>query len=265
MDKRTRLHPFFILMGIALWISSGLASISPPTILKPLKISTAPVIDGLLDDPIWAEAPSVTDFKTFIPDFGRDLSKETLAYYTYDSENLYFAFQCFDREPGKIKATLSKRDDIQTDDFVCINLDSFNDQQSLYAFYVNPLGIQMDSRYANNKEDFSVDVVWYSTGKLHDRGYSVEMRIPLKSIRYSSGRSIEMRIFFERSIGRRTEHGSYPALDPAKGYAFLTEMAPMEFFDLKKYPCWSLSRRSPSIRGIRKTRAGSPGTRSPAI
>jgi hypothetical protein len=203
--------------------------------LKPLKTDKPPVIDGVLDDPVWAEAPSVTDFKTFIPDFGRDLSEETRAYYVYDSENLYFAFQCYDREPDKIKATLSKRDDFKTDDFICINLDSFNDQQSLYAFYVNPLGIQMDSRYANNKEDFTVDVVWYSAGKLHDRGYAVELRLPLKSLRYSSGHRIEMGIFFERSIGRRTEHGSYPALDPAKGFAFLTEMAPMEFFGLKKY------------------------------
>ncbi len=232
--KKGRLS-IVLLAFCGLLVTLASASTSPPVMLKPLKTDKPPVIDGLLDDPVWAEAPSVTSFKTFIPDFGRDLSEATLAYYAYDSENLYFAFQCYDREPDKIKATLSKRDDIRTDDFICINLDSFNDQQSLYAFYVNPLGIQMDSRYANNKEDFSVDVVWYSAGKLHERGYAVELRIPLKSIRYSSGQRIEMGIFFERSIGRRTEHGSYPALDPAKGFAFLTEMAPMEFFGLKKH------------------------------
>ncbi len=235
MDKapgRKRLAIFF---GIILVFSSGLASTAPPSLLKPLKTDKPPVVDGILDDPVWEEAPYVKDFKTFIPDFGRGLSEETLAYFAYDAENLYFAFQCYDREPKKIKATLSKRDDIRTDDFVCINLDSFNDQQSLYALYVNPLGIQMDSRYASNKEDFSVDMVWYSAGKLHDKGYAVEIRIPLKSIRYSSGERTEMSILFERSIGRRTEHGSYPELDPAKGYAFLTGMAPLEFFGLKKY------------------------------
>ncbi len=224
-----------LLLAVLFVFSSGLASTAPPPLLKPLKTEVPPLIDGVLDDPVWAEAPFVKDFKTFIPDFGRDLSEETLAYFAYDSENLYFAFQCYDREPDKVKATLSKRDDIRTDDFVCINLDSFNDQQSLYALYVNPLGVQMDSRYASNKEDFSVDIVWYSAGKLHDKGYAVEIRIPLKSIRYSSGERTEMSIFFERSIGRRTEHGSYPELDPAKGYAFLTGMAPLEFFGLKKY------------------------------
>ena len=235
VDKARIRDRLFLLLGIFALLSSGLASTASPPLLKPLKTDTPPVIDGVLDDPVWSEAPYVKDFKTFIPDFGRDLSEETLAYFAYDSENLYFAFQCYDREPNKIKATLSKRDDIRTDDFVCINLDSFNDQQSLYALYVNPLGVQMDSRYASNKEDFSVDIVWYSAGRLHDKGYAVEIRIPLKSIRYSSGARTEMSIFFERSIGRRTEHGSYPELDPAKGYAFLTGMAPMEFFGLKKY------------------------------
>jgi len=233
----------------SLLVSVASASTSPPLMLRPLKTDKPPVINGALDDAVWKEAPSVTDFKTFIPYFGRDLSEETLAYYAYDSENLYFAFQCTDREPDKIKATLSKRDDFRTDDFVCVNLDSFNDQQSLYAFYVNPLGIQMDSRYANSKEDYSVDVVWWSAGRLHDRGYSVELRIPLKSIRYSSGPRTEMGIFFERSIGRRSEHGSYPVLDPAKGFAFLTEMAPLELFGLKKYtlleliPAFTFSQR----------------------
>lgn len=235
-----------VTLGAALLLSLGVAAIplsgslrsssqDPPKILKPLKTTRPPVIDGKLDDSVWTEAPSVTGFKTFIPDFGRDISENTVAYMAYDSENLYFAFQCYDREPDKIKATLSKRDDIKTDDMICINLDSFNDQQSLYALYVNPLGVQMDSRFSSNKEDFSVDIVWYSAAQLHARGYAVEIRIPLKSIRYSSGERVEMGIFFERAISRRSEHGSYPPLDPAKGYAFLTEMAPLEYFGLREY------------------------------
>lgn len=224
----------FLLTKICLFVSASQA-LPAQYILKPLKIAIPPVIDGKLDDAVWGESPSVTGFKTFIPDFGLDLSEETVAYMAYDSENIYFAFECFDREPENIKASISRRDDIRPEDMVCINLDSFNDQQSLYAFYVNPLGIQMDSRYAGGKEDFSVDVVWYSGGKIHDRGYSVEIQIPLKSIRFSSGNRVEMGIFFERRISRRSEHGSYPPLSPERGYFFLTQMAPMEFFGLKKY------------------------------
>jgi hypothetical protein len=232
--RRQRLF-IFVLLALPLLSYLGFSSSPPAQVLKPLKTTRPPVIDGRLDDPVWAEAPSVTGFKTFIPDFDRDISEDTVAYMAYDSENLYFAFQCYDREPDKIKATLSKRDSITTDDMICINLDSFNDQQSLYALYVNPLGIQMDSRYASNKEDYGFDLVWYSAAQLHERGYAVELQIPLKSIRYNTGERVEMGIFFERVISRRTEHGSYPPLDPAKGYAFLTEMAPIEYSGLREY------------------------------
>jgi hypothetical protein len=208
---------------------------SGPEMLKPFQTTTPPVIDGKFDDPVWAESPSVTGFKTYAPDFGRDISENTVAYMAYDTENLYFAFQCFDREPQKIKASMARRDDIRPDDWVCLNLDSFNDQQSLYAFYVNPLGIQMDSRFSSGKEDFSEDFVWYSVGRIHEKGYTIEIRIPLKSIRYASGNRVEMGVVFERRIGRRTEHATSPPLLPERGMAFLTQMQPIEFFGLKKY------------------------------
>jgi len=202
---------------------------------RPLRTSSPPAIDGRLDDPVWREAPSVVLAKTFIPDFGRESSERTVATMAYDAENLFFAFKCYDREPDKIKAAMASRDTIRSDDFICINLDSFNDRQSLYAFYVNPLGIQTDSRYASGNEDFSVDVVWSSAGRLDPDGYSVELAVPFKSLRYAGKRRVEMSIFFERRISRRSEHSSYPALDPARGYFFLTQMMPLELEDIRPY------------------------------
>src|SRR5512137_1252145 len=211
------------------------ASEAPPAMFKPLRVSVPPVIDGRLDDPAWKDAPSVSGFKTFIPDFDREPGQPTTAWMAYDAENLYFAFKCFDREPDKIKAAVANRDTIRADDFICINLDSFNDQQSLYAFYVNPLGIQTDSRFASGVEDFSVDFVWTSAGRLDPDGYSVELAVPFKSIRYAGSKRVEMSIFFERRISRRSEHSSYPALDPARGYFFLTQMMPLELEGIKRY------------------------------
>jgi len=208
---------------------------TPPEIFKPFRTDIPPVLDGKLDDPVWQKAPSVSGFKTFIPDFGREPSEKTVAFMAYDAENLYFAFKCYDREPDKVKASMANRDTIRPDDFICINLDTFSDQQSLYAFYVNPLGIQTDSRYASGQEDFSVDLVWTSAGRLDPDGYSVELRVPFKSIRYAGKARVEMSIFFERRISRRSEHGSYPELDPARGYFFLTQMMPFELRDIKRY------------------------------
>jgi hypothetical protein len=202
---------------------------------KPLRTNVPPAIDGRLDDAVWRDAPSLSAFKTFIPDFSREPSEKTAAYMAYDAENLYFAFKCYDREPDKIKAAVASRDTIRSDDFICINLDTFNDQQALSAFYVNPLGIQTDSRWASGKEDFSADFVWESAGRIDEDGYTVELRVPFKSIRYAGKKRVEMSIFFERRISRRSEHGSYPALDPARGYFFLTQMMPLELEDIKQY------------------------------
>jgi hypothetical protein len=202
---------------------------------KPPRTDVPPAIDGRLDDAIWREAPSLSAFKTFIPDFSREPSEKTVAYMAYDAENLYFAFKCYDREPDKIKAAVASRDTIRPDDFICINLDTFNDQQALSAFYVNPLGIQTDSRWASGREDFSADFVWSSAGRLDLDGYTVELCVPFKSIRYAGKKRVEMSIFFERRISRRSEHSSYPALDPARGYFFMTQMMPLELDDIRQY------------------------------
>lgn len=222
--------------GLAALVAfAGAASAAGGAFFRPLRASSPPAIDGRLDEALWREAPSVELTKTFIPDFGREASERTVAFMAYDAENLYFAFKCYDREPDKIKAAVANRDTIRGDDFICINLDSFNDRQSLYAFYVNPFGIQADSRYASGNEDFSVDFVWASAGRIDPDGYTVEMAVPFKSIRYAGKRRVEMSIWFERRISRRAEHSSYPALDPARGNAFLTQMMPLELEDIKKY------------------------------
>lgn len=215
-----------------LWSFMAYGSTDP---LRPTRAPKPPVIDGVLDEGIWQECPSVTNFKTFAPDFGHDGSEKTIGYMAYDSENLYFAFQCFDKEPDRIKSVVSSRDNVGSDDWVCINLDSFNDQQSLYAFYVNPDGIQMDSRYAAGREDFSVDIVWYSAGRKTQEGYTVEIQIPLRSIRYSETNPVQMSVFFERYITRLSEHSSYPELDPAKGMNFLPQMTPLLYPDVKHF------------------------------
>ncbi|MEE4114881.1 MAG: DUF5916 domain-containing protein [Marinilabiliaceae bacterium] len=208
--------------------------------LLPAKISNPPVIDGVLDDQVWKDAPMVTGFKTFSPDYGLDMSQKTNVFMLYDEENLYFAFECYDSEVNKLKASVNARDNIQADDWICINLDSFNDHQSLYAFYVNPHGIQADSRFSGGKEDASVDFVWYSSGKIYDDLYRVEIQIPLKSIRFSNKEPVEMAVFFERKISREAVQGSYPAMDPARGMAFLTQMKPMIYNKVRHYKLFEL-------------------------
>lgn len=230
--------------------------------LIPYRTDIPPVIDGKLDDPVWQRAPHETGFKTYHPDYGINMVENSVVYYAYDRENLYFAFRCFDSQPDKVKAAVSRRDNIHADDWICINLDSFNDHQSLYALYVNPLGIQGDSRFEGGAEDFSVDIVWYSSGKIDDEGYAIELKIPFKSIRFSHKNPVEMGVIFERKISRRSEAGTYPPLDPDQGPNFLTQTRTIIFHDIKHYtlfevlPAFTYSQRN-SIEEGNLTSAGS--------
>lgn len=215
-------------------------SFSGSDLLLPVRTETPPILDGRLDDALWQQAPYVTGFRTFIPDFGHVMPESTVAYFAYDAENLYFAFRCFDPDPKSIKAEITSRDNLRPHDWVCINLDSFSDQQSLYALYVNPLGIQADSRFAAGIEDHSFDLVWYSAGQIDEDGYSIEIQVPLKSIRYADKNPVQMTVFFERRVSRRSEQASFPPLDPKRGYQFLTQMQPLVYHDLTHYKLFEM-------------------------
>ncbi len=225
--SRSLMAPLAVMLAIP-----ALVSAQGPFL--PLRTERAPIIDGRLDDAVWSEAPYVSDFRTWAPDYGKAMVGDTRTYMAYDGNNLYFAFRAFDPEPDKIKASVTNRDNIRRDDWICINLDSFNDQQSLYALYVNPLGIQGDTRYAAGKEDGGFDMVWYSSGQIDDEGYTVEVSIPLKSIRYSDGDTVSMGVIFERRISRQSEMGTFPPLDPAE-QEWLTQMHPMVYRRLQQH------------------------------
>jgi hypothetical protein len=226
--------PIISLLFLIIWPAFAAGSGRLPPLI-PFRTTIPPVLDGVLDDPVWTQAPSETGFLTWRPDFGKEMHEKTVVYYSYDRENLYFAYRCYDREPSKIKASITARDTIIRDDWICLNLDTFNDQQSLYALYVNPLGIQGDSRFEEGQEDYTIDVVWYSAGRIDAEGYAVEVRIPFKSIRYRHREPVEMGIIFERSISRFSESGTYPALDPARGFDFLTQTRPLHFTEIQHY------------------------------
>ncbi len=199
--------------------------------LKP--VPKPPVIDGKLDPGEWDEAFKMTNFKTFQPDYGKEPSQKTEGYFLYDAENFYFAFRCYDTEPSKIKASINKRDNMFSDDFVGIVIDTYNTMQSGYGFLVNPLGIQGDGMMnVNGNLQGDQDFIWYSKGQIDDQGYTVEYRIPLQSIRFPSGKTITMRLGFFRQFVRTSEVASAPPLSPEKG-SIIAQTQPISVTGLK--------------------------------
>lgn len=169
--------------------------------VKMPKFEKPPVIDGKLDDEIWKSATVLKDFYQVQPGDNIAPSKPTEVFLGYDSKFLYIAFHCYD-EPDKVRAAISKRDNIFNDDYVGILFDTFNDGRKAYEFDFNPLGIQADGSWTDNGEDFNPDVVMESKGMITSDGWTVEIAIPFKSLRYVAGKDKLWGAHFWRRIKR---------------------------------------------------------------
>ena len=208
---------------IVMFLAMGTANAANGQIVqnvKPLELVKAdkpPVLDGKLDDEIWKNAAMVDDvWVTYNPVNGNELPQRTRAYVAYDSENLYFAFHCRDTQPELIKTSLTKHDGIFEDDWVGLSLDTVNGKKYGYELFVNPSGAQGDIFRTGDMEDSSTDWVWYSAGQVVPDGYIVEIRQPLKNIRFASGKDVRMGVLFWRRISRLGMSGSWPQLVPGK-------------------------------------------------
>ena len=166
------------------------------------RFDKAPVIDGKLDDEIWKQAAVLKDFHQVQPGDNIAPSKPTEVFLGYDSKFLYVAFHCYD-EPDKVRANIPKRDNIFDDDYVGILFDTFNDHRKAYEFDFNPLGVQADGVWTDGQnEDFNPDIVMESKGMVTSDGWTVEVAIPFKSLRYVAGKDKLWGVHFWRRIKR---------------------------------------------------------------
>jgi hypothetical protein len=169
----------------------------------------------------------IENFIQSSPTDGAPASQKTIVYVAYDDSNLYVIFVCFDSNPDRIAASISRREGFAEDeDWVEFYLDTFNDQRRAYCFSTNALGVQWDSRYSETSggtdsegHQPSFDALWYSEGRLTDQGYIVSMTIPFKSIRFPSEELQTWRILFGRNISRNSEYNAWPHMSKSiQGY-----------------------------------------------
>jgi hypothetical protein len=193
------------------------ASTARPQVVA-FRVTTPPIIDGSLDDDAWTQAPiPTTEWGSYNPLHGDHIPQHTTVWVGYDDAYFYFAFKCDDPDPGGIKTSISRRDNVWNDDWVGLSLDSLGTGQLSYHMMVNPSGIQMDLLNSIAAgEDQSPDWIWDSAGRRTDTGYSVEIRLPLQSIRFKGGQNIHMGILFWRRVSRTGVSVSWPALEPGK-------------------------------------------------
>src|SRR5215216_2932844 len=153
--------------------------------------ATDPIkIDGRLDEPAWSEADVAAEFRMEEPNEGSPASEKTEVRVLFDEKNLYVGIHAFDSEPARINARELVRDaSFSNDDKVEILLDTFHDRRNAFRFAVNPLGTQQDALITDEGRDVNLswDAAWISDGKRDAQGWTVEIAIPLTTLRFQQG------------------------------------------------------------------------------
>ncbi len=162
--------------------------------IRPPRIGRAPVIDGRLDDAVWRGAAHVTDLFQRRPLDGEPATEASDVFLAYDGANLYLGFHAHYADPGMLRANRRDRDETFEDDLLLVYLDPFLDRQRAYVFTVNGYGVQGDAvlntrglgrgREGVPRGDASWDVLFETAAEIVDDGFTAEMAIPFKSIRY---------------------------------------------------------------------------------
>jgi hypothetical protein len=225
---RFRIGAGVLLLAVLLPVACAAVELAP---LRIPRVSRAPKLSDFLNNtPREAEAV-FTVFRQFDPHDGEPISQPTTAYLSYDEKNLYVGWICKD-DPAQIHARVAPRKQIELDDRVTINIDTFQDHKHAYWFDVNPYGIQYDGRTTDGiGDDPSWEGLWYSEGKITEDGYVVLETIPFRSMRFPRASRQVWYICLARAIQRNNEWSMWPFISHARLPQFVGQFAPIEIDD----------------------------------
>jgi len=144
-------------------------------------------LDGRLDEPAWRTADSIVNLVTIEPKEGGAPAGQTTVKVLVNPGELVFGVMCHDAHPAGIVAFAKTRDfDLELDDHVLIVLDPFQDGRSGYVFAVNPNGARFDGLVSERGEEVNTDWdgIWEAATWRDSTGWSVEIRIPIKTLSF---------------------------------------------------------------------------------
>jgi hypothetical protein len=193
-----------------------------------VQIEGAVRIDGILDEPAWAEALPAGDFVQHEPLEGEPATEKTEVLLIYDKDNLYVGVRCFDSEPTKILVTKSERDsELENTDAFWMVFDTFQDRQNGFVFGTNPSGLEFDAQVATEGQggggsrgragsrragsgsggglNKNWDANWEVATLINEKGWFAEFRIPFGTLRFRQTPVQQWGVNFARNIRRKNE------------------------------------------------------------
>jgi len=147
-------------------------------------------IDGLLTEPVWQNASPIGPLSMVEPDEGVPPSMPTEIRVIVDFQSIYIGIMCSDSDPDKIVSFTMQRDaQLRGEDHVKIVLDTFLNGRTGYIFAINPNGARYDGLIEREGEGENAqwDGIWEAAARRSEKGWSAEILIPIKTLRFATG------------------------------------------------------------------------------
>ena len=189
--------------------SSGVArDVEGRITVQAVRLDTPLIVNGRLDDEVYKTVPPARGFTQQEPREGEPATEDTQVWVFFDEANLYISARCWDSQPSRMVSYEMRRDhrDILDNENFTVVIDTFQDRRSGYYFQTNPLSALRDQQVTDertNNNDWNT--VWDVKSARDERGWTLEMVIPFKSMRYAGGGPQTWGINFRRMVRWKNE------------------------------------------------------------
>ena len=177
--------------------------------VRAIKLSEPLRVDGKLDERVYGDEAPFGDLLQVVPRHGEPSTEKTDIWVTFDTAYIYVSARCYDSAPpDKWVSNELRRDtnQLRQNDHFGVGFDTFYDRRSGFMFYSNPLGALADySVVDEGAPNSDWNPVWEVRTGRFDGGWTIEMAIPFKTLRYTSGQDQVWGVQFRRSIRRKNE------------------------------------------------------------
>ena len=200
----------------------GGATMRAVRIDKPLKI------DGQLDEEVYRNVPGAGDFIMQEPREGEQATEQTDTWVLFDSENLYIAARCWDDHPERWVVTELRHDNgnIIENENLSVSLDTFYDRRNGFMFQTNPLSALREQAFTDEVNiNSNWNTVWQVKSGRFEGGWTVEMAIPFKSLRYRESGPQVWGINFRRMVKWKNETSFLTRMPRAYGHNGIFRMS----------------------------------------
>jgi hypothetical protein len=211
---------------------------------KAARISSAPDINGILDEELWQSGDWVDDFTQHEPYNGSKATQRTEFKILFDDDNLYVGIKAYDTHPDSIVNRLTRRDNVDGDQ-VGIIVDSFHDLRTGFHFGVSSAGVKFDQMFTEDgqNEDQSWDPNWWVKTSVNSDGWVAEMKIPFSQVRFEKNSGDVWGLEIVRTLYRKNETSLWqhiPKDAPGIIHIFgeltgLEQIQPRKIFDITPY------------------------------